>query len=128
MIPTQAHAGLDPVIGSGPDPDPVGGSGIGPDPDPVMGIGPDPDPVPVGSSPPQVHLEILTFPLTALASSTPHPSIGTAFAVPEHFLSQVILLRAHDSFVHLQSTIHLHLFLPKAIVAFTGARFRASGL
>jgi len=135
MTPTQAHAGLDPVIGSVPDPDPVGGSGIGPDPDPVIGngpgpdpAGPDPDPVPVGSSPPQVHLEIFTFPLTALASTTPHPSIGAAFAVPEHFLSQVILLRAHDSFVHLQSTVHLHFFLPNIMVAFSGARFRASGL
>jgi len=104
-------------VGPGPVPDPVFGS-VGPEPDP--------DPVPVGSSPPQVQDEILTFPLAALASITPHPSIGTALAVPEHFLSQVILDLAHEPFAHLQSTSHLHFFLPNGIV--TAARFATLAL
>merc|ERR1712168_1201627 len=115
-------------MGSLPDLDPVMGSlGPGPVPEPVVGsVGPDPDPVPVGSSPPQVQDEILTFPLAALASITPQPSIGTALAVPEHFLSQVILDLAQDPFAHLQSTSHLHFFLPNGMV--TAARFATMAL
>lgn len=132
QTPTQAHFGPGPIGGSDPDPDPVIGRGIGPDPDPVIGRGTgpdpvggnssDPDPVPVGSSPPQSHLEILTFPFAALASMTPHPLISTPLAAPEHFLSQEILVLAQEPLAHLQSTVHLHLLFPNRILAFTGAR------
>jgi len=90
-------------------------------PDPVGGNGSDPDPVPVGSSPPQSHLEILTFPFDAFASMTPHPLISTPLAAPEHFLSQEILVLAQEPLAHLQSTVHLHLLFPNWIFAFTGA-------
>jgi len=135
QTPTQAH--FCPIGGLDPDPDPVGSGGIGPDPDPVIGsvTGPDPDPVtgsvtgpdpdPVGSSPPQSHFEILTFPLVALASRTPQPLISTPLATPEHFLSQVILVLAQLPLAHLQSTSHLHLVFPNLIVVATGALFMA---
>ena len=67
--------------------------------------------------------EILTFPLLALASIIPQPSTGTALAVPEHFLSQVILDLEQSPFLHLQSTSHLHFFLPNGMV--TAARLVA---
>jgi len=115
-------------IGSGPDPIGIGTSPDGssdPDPGRVIGAGPDPigsgtgpDPEPPSSA--HLHFPILTFPLEALRSITPQPSISTFLAAPEHFRSQLILLLEQEPLAHLQSTMHLHSVSPNGMTTFDG--------